>query len=203
VLELDVTDGLREAALEFLRRSHLPIEPRRQWPIASDLGRLHRFEEGRALSAWGDPGWAETVEHGKYVDGRFGDDLVDAVAAMVRTWNPAPTPTWVTAVPSSGESDLVRTVAERIAAALSLPFVPAVSRISTRPPQKSMQNSVQQFRNTLGAFAVDGARPGPVLLIDDMVDSRWTFTMVGHLLREAGTEAVFPVALVDTSQRQS
>jgi ATP-dependent DNA helicase RecQ len=66
-----------------------------------------------------------------------------------------------------------------------------------------MQNSVQQFRNTLGAFAVDGARPGPVLLIDDMVDSRWTFTMVGHLLREAGTEAVFPVALVDTSQRQS
>ncbi len=203
VVDVEVTDEIRQAAVEFLRRSHLPIEPRRQWPTATDLPRLatSRCEEGRALSAWGDPGWAESVRRGKYDDRRFGDDLVEGVASMVRDWGPDPTPTWVTAVPSSGPDDLVRDVAQRIAAALSLPFVPAVARISRRPPQKTMQNSPQQFRNTLGAFQIDQALPGPVLLVDDMVDSRWTFTMVGHLLRQSGTEAVFPVALVDTSQR--
>ncbi len=203
VVEVSISDTVRAAALEFLRRSHLPIEPRKQWPTSTTLGKLHPSAEGRALSAWGDPGWAELERRGKYDDHHFGDELVDGVVAMVRDWSPQPAPKWVTAVPSTGGKDLVDDLARRIGAALSLPFVPAVTRIRQRPPQKSMQNSVQQFRNTLGAFQVDGALPGPVLLVDDMVDSRWTFTVIGHLLTESGTEAVFPVALVDTSQRQS
>ena len=40
--------------------------------------------------------------------------------------------------------------------------------------------------------------PGPVLLVDDMVDSRWTFTVAAPLLRAAGCSAVFPYALADT-----
>jgi ATP-dependent DNA helicase RecQ len=38
-----------------------------------------------------------------------------------------------------------------------------------------------------------------VLLIDDMVDSRWTMTVIAALLRQAGSEPVFPVALASTS----
>jgi ATP-dependent DNA helicase RecQ len=34
-----------------------------------------------------------------------------------------------------------------------------------------------------------------VLLVDDVVDSRWTLTYVGSLLRAAGVVAVVPVAL--------
>jgi ATP-dependent DNA helicase RecQ len=202
VVDVTIPDAVRASALEFLHRSHLPIEPRKQWPTRTNLGKVHQCAEGRTLSAWGDPGWTESVRRGKYDGGHFGDDLVAGVVAMVHSWSPEPAPTWVTAVPSSGEHDPVDDVARRIAAGLSLPFVAAVSRIRQRPSQKTMQNSVQQFRNTLGAFQVDSALPGPVLVVDDMVDSRWTFTMIGHLLGEAGTETVFPVALVDTSQRQ-
>ena len=50
-----------------------------------------------------------------------------------------------------------------------------------------MENSVKQARNVIGAFAVDAAEimEGPVLLVDDMVDSRWSITVCGVALREA------------------
>jgi len=40
--------------------------------------------------------------------------------------------------------------------------------------------------------------PGPVLLVDDMVDSRWTLTVVSTLLRAGGSGEVFPLALAKT-----
>lgn len=68
-------------------------------------------------------------------------------------------------------------------------------------PQKTRANSFQQAQNLAGAFAADQAmiRPEPVLLIDDMVDSRWTFTVLTMLLRNAGSGPVFPFALADSS----
>jgi ATP-dependent DNA helicase RecQ len=59
-----------------------------------------------------------------------------------------------------------------------------------------MENSAQQARNVEGVFAIRGTvGEGPVLLVDDIVDSRWTVTTIGVLLREAGSGPVFPVAL--------
>lgn len=43
------------------------------------------------------------------------------------------------------------------------------------------------------------AMGGPVLLVDDTVDSRWTFTVIAALLRGAGSGPVFPFALAFTS----
>ena len=40
-----------------------------------------------------------------------------------------------------------------------------------------------------------GTLDGPVLLVDDLVDSRWTLTVAGRLLRQAGAPAVLPFAL--------
>jgi ATP-dependent DNA helicase RecQ len=60
-----------------------------------------------------------------------------------------------------------------------------------------MQNSYQQAHNLAGAYAVneDQTQAGPVFLVDDIVDSRWTVTVIAALLREAGAGPVFPVAL--------
>jgi ATP-dependent DNA helicase RecQ len=68
-------------------------------------------------------------------------------------------------------------------------------------PQKARANSFQQAQNLLGAFTVDQAtiRPEPLLLVDDMVDSRWTFTVAAALLRRAGSGPVYPFALADSS----
>jgi ATP-dependent DNA helicase RecQ len=60
-----------------------------------------------------------------------------------------------------------------------------------------MANSAHQCRNVHGAFAITGPVPqGAVLLVDDTADSKWTLTIAGALLRQAGAGPVFPLALL-------
>jgi ATP-dependent DNA helicase RecQ len=62
-----------------------------------------------------------------------------------------------------------------------------------------MHNSSLQYGNVRGAFEVKGPIPaGPVLLVDDLVDSRWTMTAIGYLLLGPGAGPVFPFALADS-----
>jgi ATP-dependent DNA helicase RecQ len=91
--------------------------------------------------------------------------------------------------------------AERLAAALSLPFAPVLEKVRDTAEQKAMQNSTQQARNLDGSLSVREPVPsGPCLLVDDMVDSRWTYTVAAWLLREHGAGPVFPLALAQTGQ---
>jgi ATP-dependent DNA helicase RecQ len=90
----------------------------------------------------------------------------------------------------------VAAFAEALAARLGLPFAPALRVARPHRPQREMENSAQQLRNVQGAFAVTGMLPsGPVLLVDDVVDSGWTFTVIGAALRDGGAGPVHPLAL--------
>jgi ATP-dependent DNA helicase RecQ len=192
-------------AVAFLRRTSLPIEPRKQWP-AGGMPQYHlsgriaanlQAQPGKALCIWGDAGWGELVRQGKYRDRRFSDELVEACVRLVREWNPQPAPAWVTGIPSLRHPDLVPDFARRLAAALSLPFEVAMEKTGHRPEQKTMANSTQQARNIDGSLAVrtKAHRTTPVLLVDDMVDSRWTLTVAAWLLRSHGCGEVWPLAL--------
>jgi len=168
-------------------------------------------EEGRALCVYGDAGWGEAVAHGKYEVGSFSDPLITASAELIqRKWKPTPAPEWVTAIPSQRHSELVREFAERLAEQLGLPFLPALRKRGQTPAQKEMQNSAMQVRNLLKAFdlvAVPSAPKGfkiptgPVLLVDNVVDSRWTLTWAAVLLRQHGSGPVYPFALAKASLR--
>ncbi|HYE35427.1 RecQ family ATP-dependent DNA helicase [Methylocaldum sp.] len=198
---------VREAE-EFLCRTSLPIEPRKKWPVggmpqygihtASTIP--YQAQPGKALCVWGDAGWGGLVRQGKYHDGHFSDDLVAACVKMIQEWNPQPAPTWVTCVPSLRHPDLVPNFAQRLAAALGLPFHMVIAKTDARPEQKTMANSTQQARNIDGSLALNGQPipPGPVLLVDDMVDSCWTLTVSAWLLRKNGSGAVWPMALSQT-----
>jgi len=63
-----------------------------------------------------------------------------------------------------------------------------------------MANSTQQARNVDGSLAIvdQAILAGPVLLVDDMVDSRWTLTVAAWLLRTKGSGEVWPLALALT-----
>jgi ATP-dependent DNA helicase RecQ len=168
-------------------------------------------EEGRALCVYGDAGWGESVAHGKYEVGSFNDTLVRASADLIqRKWKPTPAPEWVTAIPSQRHSELVREFAERLAATLGLPFLPVLRKRGQTPAQKEMQNSAMQVRNLVRAFDVVAVQTapkgskipsGPVLLVDDVVDSRWTLTWATVLLRQHGSGPVYPFALAKASLR--
>jgi ATP-dependent DNA helicase RecQ len=159
--------------------------------------------EGRALSLWRDAGWGQLVATGKYETGRFTDELVKACVEMMRQWNPAPAPRWVTCIPSHNYPTLIPEFAQRLAAALDLKFVPCIKKVRENQQQKFMENSFQQARNLDGTFhvALEPKAYSPCLLIDDTVDSRWTFTVAGALLRQVGCRAVYPLALALNSPR--
>lgn len=200
-----VPHELVREAVAFLRRSDLPIEPRGRWqtgalPVYGWQGGIAaalRAEPGRVLCILGDSGWGTLVRRGKYQDGRFADELVEALAGLVRGWRPDPAPAWVTCVPSLNHPGLVPDLAARLADRLSLPFVRAVRKVRATQAQKDMENSWHQAHNLDGAFLIDPWKglSGPVLLVDDVVDSRWTFAVVTALLRQRGSGPVFPIAL--------
>jgi ATP-dependent DNA helicase RecQ len=148
---------------------------------------------------WADAGWGQLVRDGKLTAGCFDDRLVDALAELIIEWAPTPAPEWVTAVPSTRCPTLVPEFAERLAARLGVPYHPALERIAERPTQRQQRNPAHQQANVSGAFAVTGsALDAPVLLVDDLVDSGWTITEAGRLLRRAGVPLVHPVALAST-----
>ncbi|MCC6748395.1 MAG: RecQ family ATP-dependent DNA helicase [Deltaproteobacteria bacterium] len=198
----------KEDAARFLTRRDFPFVAREEL----DGGTLPKYgfsrripphllpEEGRVLSRWRDSGWGQVVADEKAA-GHFGAGLVDATAEMIATrWRPCPEPLWLTCVPSQRHPELVPDFARRLAARLGLPFVPAVRKVRDNAPQKEQQNRFQQCQNLDGVFAVEeGIPPGPVLLVDDIVDSGWTLTVIAALLRRAGSGPVLPVALASTS----
>lgn len=201
---------LIKEATGFLRRTSLPVQPRRRWPaqglphygVYGTIDLALQAQPGRALCAWGDAGWGEMVQEGKYHTGRFSDDLVAACVDLVHKWNPEPAPEWVTCIPSQRHPSLVPDLAERIAAGLALPFIPVLSRQDNRPEQKAMANSAQQALNLDGSFQIEESSlsSGPVLLVDDIVDSRWTFSVAAWLLRSKGCGEVWPLALAQAQQ---
>jgi len=91
--------------------------------------------------------------------------------------------------------------AKRLAKALRIPFRAALVKVRETREQKTMENSAHQAANVKGAFdiAPEGLMEGPLLLVDDMVDSRWTLTECARVLREAGSGLVFPVVLANSS----
>ena len=194
-----------QQAVDFLRKSERVIEPRKRFPDGKPIAVQRWLEEGRALAVWGDGGWGRLVRRGKQQDGRFDDQLVAAARDLIRNrWTPDPAPAWAAYVPSRRRPELVRDFTHRLAQSLGLACLDAIVKVSDTEPQKTMQNSQQQYRNIKDAFEIVGEVPsGPVLLVDDMVDSRWTLTVVGLLLREAGAGPVFPFALTDTAGRSA
>ncbi|MBW3605029.1 MAG: RecQ family ATP-dependent DNA helicase [Actinobacteria bacterium] len=206
-LAVTVDPALANQASRHLRREVLELSPRKQWPrgLDSHRGRIgddRRVEPGRVLCRWGRAGWGPLVEQAWLRDGRFDDRLVAAAVDLIREqWAPQPAPTWVTWVPSRRRPALVADLAERLAASLGLPAYDVVTIGAETLSQRSQHNSVQQAANALDTYeVVTGDVPsGPALLVDGLVHSQWTLTVVGMLLRDAGVAAVHPFALATSA----
>lgn len=161
-------------------------------------------QPGRVLAYWMDAGWGDLIKDNKG-GGYFCDELVTAMANMiVNDWircHPRPLSTvlgWVTAVPSTRRVSLVPNFAERLAQRLRLPFSPAVIKLDDHAPQKSQKNNYHRCANLDGTFQVRKEliiQGRPVLLVDDVVRSTWTVTVISALLQQAGSGPVFPCGL--------
>ena len=212
VVATPVNSALVHRAATFLKHAETPIKPRIQ--VAANAFEEHGFrgnlpvnlraQEGRVLSHWGDAGWGRMVAEDKHA-GRFRDELVSAAAEMIHErWQPEPFPSWVCCVPSLNHPELVRDFARRLADALGLPFVDVVKKVKANEPQKRQQNRFHQCRNLDGVFVIDPSNTnnGSVFLVDDIIDSGWTFTVIAALLQQAGSGKVCPCALASSSTNE-
>ncbi|MEO1441021.1 MAG: RecQ family ATP-dependent DNA helicase [Chloroflexota bacterium] len=204
-IKIDPATRLVEEARSFLREGQLiEIEPRKRYPGGLDApwkGSIKPANKiGYVLCHYFDEGYGKLVREGKYIQQHFPDELVIASHEMLQSFVSDSGIEWVTAVPSLRHPRLVPDFAKRLAEQLELPFVEAVTKLTEHPEQKTMQNSYQQVHNLIGTFEVAADIPETsVLLVDDMVDSKWTFTIVGALLSARGCSAVYPFALATTA----
>ncbi|MGI9596301.1 MAG: RecQ family ATP-dependent DNA helicase [Acidimicrobiales bacterium] len=179
---------------------------------------------GRALARLGDGGWhlavqqaieaADAGQPSDVVAGMVTDEMVDTIAGILKRWDWDDRPTWICPMPSRRRSDLITEVCHRLGDLGNLPVHralcesgagPAGDDVGPRPAagfQADQANSAHQVGNVWGRFAVaPGGMPdreiavGPVLLVDDETDSRWTMTVAAHLLTGAGSGPVLPFVL--------
>lgn len=195
-----------EKANKYIDGTVLTIEPRKIWAAQMDGTTKieHQNEQGLCLSRYGEAGFGKLVKDGKYSGaGLFCDELVGKSASVLRPLVAKESIEALTCVPSL-RSGIVMDFSKRLAANLGIPFVALLSKKPSQP-QKEMENSSHQCQNALNSFGfVDTIEspgvPKRLLLVDDIVDSRWTLTVCGYLLMKNGCEKVYPFALADSSQ---
>ena len=197
---VDANAAIVAQACDRLRHDPVEIAPRLMWPtgFAKAKGRIpaeEQAEPGWCLTHSGESGWGPLVRHGKHHDGRFDPELVDALAELCAS-QVRPTADWIATVPSLRHPDLVPAMARALAERLSIPVHDVIRQVRATEPQAKMHNSNTQLANIWDAFETTTATPaGSCLLVDDLIDSRWTMTVIARLLRLAGCDAVVPVAL--------
>jgi len=130
--------------------------------------------------------------------GVFSDELVDAAVILLRDKLERTRSSFtIIPVPSCGGRGAVEDFSQRLARRLDIGWSACVNKVVDNAPQSEMRNSWHRARNLDGVFDIEGDVPaeGPVLLVDDVVDSRWTLTLLGALLRDAGSGPVHPFVL--------
>lgn len=194
-----------ESASKYVKGLIIKFSPRKQWPNKNFTGKItmERInEEGIALSKYGDAGYGELVKRDKYEKKQFCDELLGKSAEVLKNIVKDNNISALTYVPSLG-SEMVKNFVERLAKKLNIDFIETLVKTSARE-QKLMRNSAFQCENAYNSFhIIDKVEvPKNILLIDDMVDSKWTFTVCGYILMENGAEKVFPFALADSSRNE-
>lgn len=196
-------NDVAEAQQFYMDRSIIII-PRKQWMELDgkrpSITPEERCEQGRALCKYMDAGWGHMVRDAKYDAHHFDDSLLQGAVDLIRNrWEECTGITHVAFVPGRDSNGPVGDFAARLAGALGLPLIALLHRRDTGRAQKDQDTSEYQLAHARQAYELVADVPDEarVLLFDDLVDSRWTFTVAGALLRQAGAAAVFPFALAD------
>ncbi|MFV2176850.1 RecQ family ATP-dependent DNA helicase [Actinomadura sp. LOL_016] len=205
----DVAAESTARARDRLHRPGVDLAPRRMWPTAvkDDLGVSGRIapgeqaETGRALGRLTDIGWGNRLRDLFAAgDADVPADMLDAVVTVLAAWDWSARPTGVVTIGSRSRPRLVTGLGHRIAEIGRLPYLGELAPVGEPVPRR--HNSAQRLRSVWNGLALPAplgdalaAAPGPVLLVDDRVETGWTMTVAARLLRHAGAPAVLPLTL--------
>jgi ATP-dependent DNA helicase RecQ len=206
----EVSDAGASQARDRLRRPGVEVTPRRMWPtgmkaegISGRIPATLQAEPGRALGRLTDLGWGNRLR-GMLADGASDEpvpgEVFDAVVKVLSAWDWSERPAAVVAMASASRPEMIADLARRIASIGRLAYLGELAYADGGPGPRR-HNSAQRVRTLWKALTVpDAVRslPGPVLLVDDRVETGWTITVAAKLLREAGVPGVLPLVLAVT-----
>jgi ATP-dependent DNA helicase RecQ len=210
----DVPESAAGGAATALDQVGVELDPRAQWPSGMDRlgipvkGRIPADEQvapGRVIARLTDLGWGGVLRQvfaPGTPDAPVSPNLVQGAVRALKDWPWAERPTGVVAISSRSRPELTASLAAELARIGRLTFLGTLDRSGGTPRGDGATNSAYRLAGVWDSFvigpelasAIEQHR-GPVLLVDDLVDSRWTMTVAGRTLRRAGASAVMPFAL--------
>ncbi len=215
-----VPDAGAQAARDRLARPGVSVEPRKMWPTgmkalgidaSGKIPASRTAEPGRALGRLTDVGWGATLR-ALLAEGAPDEpvtaQLTDAVVKVLAAWDWVQRPVSVVAMPSRSRPLLVDSLGQRIADIGRLAYLGALGYATPDGPGPRRHNSAQRLASLWRSLAVPdelrdalkaSAPDGPVLLVDDQIDTGWTMTVAAAQLRDAGAPAVLPLVLATTT----
>jgi ATP-dependent DNA helicase RecQ len=202
------------AAGRRLLRPGVTVEPRRMWPtgmsalgldVSGKIPAGLTAEPGRALGRLTDIGWGgalrELLAEGT-PDEPVTEPVVTAAITVLAAWDWARRPAGVLTLPSRTRPRLIASLGRRLADVGRLPYLGALGYTGDEGAGPRRLNSAQRLGSLWHALEVPGevraavaGLDGPVLVVDDRIETGWTMTVAARLLREAGAGAVLPLAL--------
>ncbi|HEY1485743.1 MAG TPA: RecQ family ATP-dependent DNA helicase [Micromonosporaceae bacterium] len=210
----DVSETGLGSARAHLGRPGIEIAPRRQWPTALSVasGKIPATEvaePGRVLGRFSDLGWGDRLRRllaPDAPDAPVPDEFVDAVVEVLKAWATggerwSERPAAVVSIGSTRHPALIRSLATRIGEIGRMPFLGEVDAGGTDGGRANSAHRVKALfgRITVGEALAASLGSGPVLLVDDYVDSGWTMALAARALRQSGASAVLPLALAQAS----
>jgi ATP-dependent DNA helicase RecQ len=212
--QADVPEAGTAAARDRLLRPGVEVEPRRMWPtgmkalgldVAGKIPASAGAEPGRVLGRLTDIGWGTTLRAllaQDAPDEPVTRPVVDAVIKVLAAWDWAERPAGVLTLPSRTRPALIESLGQQIAAVGRLPYLGGLGYCGATGPGPRRHNSAQRLRSLWDAFEVPeeirtviSGLDGPVLVVDDRIETGWTMTVAARLIREAGATAALPLAL--------
>jgi ATP-dependent DNA helicase RecQ len=203
--------GMRELGVEVSGKIDpgLSAEPGRAIGRLTDLGwgpRLRALLASDGSVPDDDPSPDGPVpDDGPSTDHPVPDDLVAAVVKVLAAWEWDQRPAGVVTLPSRTRPQLVESLGLRIAEIGRIPHIGGLGYPAGAQPSRSaghQHNSAQRLAAVWRELtlpedvaAAAGQLGGPVLLVDDRVETGWTMTVAARLLRQAGAPAVLPLTL--------
>ncbi len=213
----DISAAAATAARTRLQRAGVDVAPRRMWPsgmkrlgvaVSGRIPAEVAAEPGRAVGRLTDVGWGSRLRR-MLAEGAPDDpvpaEVLGAVVKVLAAWDWPRRPAGVVTLPSRTRPRLIAGLGEQIAQLGRLPYLGGLGYAGDGPPGRQ-HNSAQRLNALWHTMTVpDPLRAsvvklgGPVLAVDDRIETGWTMTVAAKLLREAGAPAVLPFVLAVTT----
>ena len=193
-----VSERAAQQAQGTLNAVGVEIAPRGMWPtglqeLAGENAPKGKIPVSELLA---------TDESGEPLDTPVPQALGQACVRVLAAWDwgESGRPETVLTVPSPVRPTLARSLGEGLAHVGKLVYLGEAELAAE--PRFFGGNSVFRCADVMRSYQIPpevierlSEHPGPVLLVSDIVDSRWSITVLAQRLRASGASAVYPFAL--------